>query len=70
MTSRNKRYQKEPKAVIKTHKLKNMRTKKMEEFPLFTDVAVGLGEGWVTDLAIESRMDDDVDTDEDIYEGA
>ena len=70
MRTRNQRNRKEPKIVIKKHKLKNPHTKKVEEFPLFTDKEVGLAEGWVTDLAIEARMDDDVDTDEDIYEGA
>ena len=64
MTTRTRR----PKIVIKTHKLMNAHTNKVEEFPLFTDKEIGLGEGWVTDLAIEAREDDDVQTDDEVYD--
>ena len=39
----------------------------MDEFCMYQDKEVGLGEKWISDLQIEARMDDDVDTDEDIY---
>lgn len=54
--------------VVKTHKLTNAHTDKVDEFPLFTDKEIGLGEGWVTDLAIEAREDDDVQTDDEVYD--
>ena len=61
---------KQPKAPIKTHLLTNVRTGKKDEFPLHDDKEVGLGEQWILDHTVEARMDDDVDTDEEIYTNA
>jgi hypothetical protein len=33
---------------------------------MFNDIDVGLGEKWIDDLQIEARMDDDVESDEEI----
>lgn len=38
----------------------------MTQFPMFNDIDVGLGEKWIDDLQIEARMDDDVESDEEI----
>ena len=51
-------------------KLRNLRTGKLDEFPLYNDDQVGVVESWVADLQIEARMDDDVDTDDEIYNNA
>ena len=45
-------------------------TGKTETFRLFKDSDVGLGEAWILDTQIESRHDDDVETDTDVYERA
>ena len=58
---------KTPKIPMKKHRLTNPRTNKIDEFPLYADKDVGLAEQWIADLQIEARMDDDVDTDDDIY---
>merc|ERR1712151_248519 len=47
-----------------------MGTGKVEEFPLYNDDQVGLSDTWISDLQIEARMDDDVDTDEEIHRNA
>ena len=51
-------------------KLTNLRTGEIEEFPVYKDDFIGLGESWVSDCQIEARMDDDVDTDEEIFNNA
>merc|ERR1712228_926827 len=47
-----------------------MGTGEFEEFPLYYDSDVGLADKWISDLQIEARMDDDVDTDDEIYRNA
>jgi hypothetical protein len=69
MVTRSKA-QKKPKVQVKTHKLQNPRTGEMEECPLYADKDVGLAEKWVSDLQIEARRDDDVDTDDEVYDHA
>ncbi len=40
------------------------------EFDLYKDSDVGMGEAWFQDQLIETRMDDDAETDSGIYESA
>ena len=53
-----------------TCKLTNNSTHHDEEFPLFSDYEIGLGHTWITDRQIEARIDDDVDTDDDVMDSA
>ena len=66
---------KAPKAIdqppeVKVYRLYSTALNKEEEFRLYDDKDVGLDEQWISDLQIEARMDDDVDTDEEIYNNA
>ena len=68
--ARTRRNIRQREIVVNTYKLRNEQTNKIEEFPLYTDKEVGLGVSWVTDQQIETRTDDDVDTDEEIHDDA
>ena len=50
--------------------LLHYNTRAPEEFPLFYDEEVGLSACWISACQIEARIDDDVDTDEEIMESA
>ena len=49
-----------------TCNLINNQSKATEKFPLFSDVEVGLSATFISERQIEARLDDDVDTDDDI----
>ena len=42
----------------------------MVNFPMFSDKDIGLEEPWIQNLHIEARMDDDVESDEEIMHNA
>ena len=53
-----------------TCNLINNQSKATEKFPLFSDVEVGLSATFISERQIEARLDDDVDTDDDIMASA
>ena len=53
-----------------TFKLMDSQTGERRDFKLFMDSEIGLDSEMLTQLQIETRMDDDVETDDEIYDNA
>jgi len=58
--------------VRREHALKTSATGPViiKRFPLYDDKDIGLGVKWMQECQIEARMDDDVDTDDDVMNNA
>ena len=60
----------QPKIEINSLTLTDTRSNLTHEMPVYSDKDVGLAEPWMIGLQIEARQDDDVDTDDDVYNNA